>query len=212
MKRIVIFFTCAIATLCMPIQAYSQKLESIFLSVSENRSIAIQKNSFNISFKSTLGLSDDYYFKQHDSAASAKRTNTVDALGYTHIRYLQYYKGIKVEHADIRAHFLGGELYSVNGEYIKAAEIDTSVSISKIDAVKIAKLFFAARHTVDTASLKSFYQAPEMVLCNNRLNVDDTLLHVAFKIDLYSTEKFVHEYVYVEAKNGEIRRNGQKLG
>ena len=204
MKRIVIFFTCAIATLCMPFQTYSQKLESIFLSASENRSIAIQKNSFNTSLKSTLGLSDVYCFRQHDSAASANRTNTVDAQGYTHIRYLQYYKGIKVEHADIRAHFRGGDLYSVNGEYIKAADIDTSITLSKHDAVKKAKLFFADLHVVDTASLKSYYQTPKMVICNNRLHIEDTLLHVAFKIDLYSTEKFVHEYVYVEAKNGEI--------
>ena len=204
MKRILIFFTFAIATLCIPFQAYSQKLENIFLPASEKGGIAIQKNSFNTSFKSTLGLSDVYSFRQHDSAASAKRTNTVDALGYTHIRYLQYYKGIKVEHADIRAHFRGGELYSVNGEYIKAVDIDTSITLSKPDAVKKAKLFFADLHVVDTASLKSYFQTTEMVICNNHLHIEDTLLHVAFKIDLYSTEKFVHEHVYVESKNGEI--------
>lgn len=175
MKQITFFFVCAIATLCMPFHAYSQKLENIFLSASENRNIAIQKNSFNTSFKSTLGLSEDYCFRQYDSITSIKKTNTVDELGYTHIRYLQYYKGFKIEHADIRAHFKGEDLHSVNGEYIKAADIDTSITISKPDAVKKAKMFFADLHVVDTTSLKSFYQAPEMVICNNHLHLN----HVA---------------------------------
>lgn len=204
MKKITFYFVCAITTLCMPFHAYSQKLESIFIYASENRNIAIQKNSFNTSIKATLGLSDDYCFRRHDSVTGIKNANAVDAMGYTHIRYLQYYKGIKVEHADIRAHFRGEDLHSVNGEYIKTADIDTSVSISISDAVKKAKLYFADLHIVDTASLKSFYQAPEMVICNNHLHMDDTLLHVAFKIDIYSTEKFVHEYIYVDANNGNI--------
>lgn len=204
MKKSTTIFVSIIATLLVPYQVHSQKLESIFLSASENRDVPIQKNAFNASFKSFLGISDDYSFKPYDSVAGIKKENEVDALGFNNIRYLQYYKGIKVENADIRVRFRDDKFHSLNGEYVKCTGINTNTILSKTEAIRKAKIFFAGIHDVDSTSLKSYHQTPELVICNNHMRPSDTALYTAFKIDIFSTDKFVHEYIYVDAVSGVI--------
>ncbi len=54
-----------------------------------------------------------------------------DELGYVHERYMQYYKGIKIEPSDIRVHYLNDLFVSANGEYVDAPNIDVSIALSK---------------------------------------------------------------------------------
>ena len=70
-----------------------------------------------------------YDFKRQVIKGTKDRMSEKDELGYVHERYAQYYKGIKIEHSDVRVRYLNDVFVSANGEYIDAPNIDISVML-----------------------------------------------------------------------------------
>ena len=69
-------------------------------------------------------IPENYEFKHQVIKGTKDRMSEKDDLGYVHERYAQYYKGIKIEHSDIRVRYLNGLFASANGEYIDVPNID----------------------------------------------------------------------------------------
>ena len=88
-----------------------------------------------------LGIPREYEFRDKiimDVYGFEVPTRITDELGYVHERYAQYYKGIRVEHSDIRTHYFDGKLVAINGTYADVPDIDVSVVLSKEAAVRKA--------------------------------------------------------------------------
>lgn len=195
---------------------YAQSLKKIYLTLEQDFRKNQSENEITY-LQSKLNLSEKFTFQNKRNSTKEILAEITDSLGYTHRRYEQYYNGIKIEHSDIRVHIFNGNLVSANGEYASFENLDTSVIITTAEALNLAKDFvrLLINDTTNGYSLNSYYN-PEIVICNNRINITDTLFHVAYKIDVYSEEHFIHEYIYVDSKNGEIlnhislikRRNG----
>jgi len=49
-----------------------------------------------------------------------------------------------------------------------------------------------------------FYPNTEIVICKNSIDIKDKTFYVAYKIDIFSKEPLSHDYVYIEAKSGNI--------
>ena len=182
----------------------AQSLKKLYFTTEQNleKNRSVNETAY---LQSKLNLSEKFTFQNKRNSTKEILAEITDSLGYTHRRYEQYYNGIKIEHSDIRVHIFNGNLVSANGEYASFEYLDTSVIITTAEALNLAKDFVRSliNDTSNNYSLNSYYN-PEIVICNNRTNANDTLFHVAYKVDVYSDEHFIHEYVYVDSKNGEI--------
>ena len=169
------------------------------------------------SFKTHLKIPADYEFRNQIIMGTKDRTRETDDLGYMHERYDQYYKGVKIEHSDIRARYLNDMLVSLNGEYIDVQNIDISIVLSMEAAIQKAKDHIGAKKFIwedekECEFLKSSmenppascYPNPETVICRNYFAPEDTLFHVAYKVDIRAIEPYSSDYVYVDAKTGKI--------
>ena len=190
--------------------AYSQEIvKSFFWEVDDPID---QLDSTNIvkALKIRFEISEDYKLGKD-------RVSEIDDLGYVHERYTQYYKGIKVEDADIRVRYLNGVFHSANGEYINAPYIDLSIALSKGNAIQKAIAYINAEEymweneannnwlsMIADSEKKSFYPDAEIVICENNLDAQDTLFYVAYKVNVFAKEPFRYDYVYVDAKTGKI--------
>ena len=162
-------------------------------------------------------IPESYEFKRQVIKGTNSKRSERDDLGYVHERYIQYYKGIKIEDSDVRVRYLNDLFVSSNGDYIDIPNIDVSVVLSKEEAIQKAMSYIDAKEYmweneiennwlkfVANDDMTSFYPNAEIVICKNRINTKDTMLHVAYKIDVYAKEPFRHDYVYVDAKSGNI--------
>ena len=194
-------------------QNENSNVRSIKLSPNNSR-IALDSNKTREFFKSQLKIPANYEFRNQIVKGRNGQTRDTCGLGYVHEHYEQYYKGIKIEHFDIRTHYWNDSLVYVNGEYIDAQTIDTAVIISIDTAIQRAITFIGAKkymwedennwlRSIDT-SIKSLYPKYEVVICKNSMNSKDTMFYIAYKIDVFAKEPLSHNYVYVDAKTGKV--------
>ena len=110
---------------------------------------SVEKELDNTNIAKTLNIQfeipENYEFKRQIIKGTKDKTSENDDLGYVHERYAQYYKGIKVEHSDIRVRYLDGSFSSANGEYIDAPNIDISIILSTEEAIKKTKEYIGAK-------------------------------------------------------------------
>lgn len=145
-------------------------------------------------FKEQLNLAEENEFTPKNSFT--------DKLGGEHIRYQQFYKGIKVEDGDYIVHLNNGVIKSMNGEYEKIDKVNISPSLSSDAALAKAKQYVGAKlylwQKPKEARLID-YEKPkgELVILNGKL---------AYKLDVYALNPISRAYVFVDAASGEIMR------
>ncbi|NOQ27943.1 MAG: T9SS type A sorting domain-containing protein [Bacteroidales bacterium] len=128
-----------------------------------------------------------------------------DQIGYTHERFQQYFKGIKVEHGVYVVHSQNGAIESLSGEYKLINNINIAPSVSSAQAIKNAKAFINAKKYIqeDKASVST----PELVIVMNDFGKhakDAYEMVLAYKVDVYATLPLSRDNVYVSAHTGEI--------
>jgi Zn-dependent metalloprotease len=218
MKRI-IFILFILTSLCQ--FTYSQILKqelvkSVFLSI-DTGEMDLRTHNAGIFLNTLLNISNNYEFRIQTIEGSKELEIEIDELGFVHERYNQYYKGIKIEDADIRTHYINDVLVLVNGEYIDAPNIDNDIQLTEDAAIAEAIAYINAQEYMweDEANnnwLKnhfndetaSYYPKTELVICMNGFNIEDTLFYAAYKIDIHASYPESSNYVYVNARTGDI--------
>ena len=207
-------FVLVMAFICQFIFSQNQMVKRVALLGSEKFDIALNSKA-NESLITHLKIPDDYELRNKIVSQFTNQTREKDELGYLHERYDQYYKGIKIEHSDIRTHYFNDQLIAVNGEYFDVPYIDISVVISKEMAIQKAIEHIGAKKYLwedeqACESLSSFkenapscYPVPETVICLD-VTPDGTSFRVAYKVNIRSVEPVSSHSVYVDAKNGKI--------
>jgi bacillolysin len=163
-------------------------------------------------FRTHLGLGTEDVLR--------KSKEEKDAIGFTHHRYTQFYKGIKVEHGTYIVHEKGGIIHSINGEFKKIKDLNPIAGISERAALQNALSFVGARsykwqNKEEEAWIKqdtkdrtaTFYPKGELVLVEDELSVEREKkgqLVLAYKFDIYAQEPLSRNYIYVNAQTGEI--------
>ena len=122
-RNIKYFFFVVISTI-ISTSVFAQRIESFYVSATEFEEKKLSDDYIGIIHES-LNLSKDCELVEKN----ANRV-LVDEFGYTHKRYSQYYKGIKIEETDIIIHLIDNKFSSANGEYIQLAYLDTTKNIS----------------------------------------------------------------------------------
>lgn len=135
-----------------------------------------------------------------------------DALGFTHEKFQQYYKGIKVESAVSTLHSKGGTATMITGNYHRLSGVEVVPAISKKTAFSAAKAHVSAQRYQweEPLSEHNDYQKPtgELVIVLDFEGKNPPRL--AYKFDIYATEPLYRADVYVDAITGQyIQENLQ---
>ncbi|PHR70071.1 MAG: peptidase S8 [Lutibacter sp.] len=131
-----------------------------------------------------------------------------DELGFTHIKYQQFFKGIKVEFGTYSVHAKNGSIKTMNGELYSTGKLNISPSLSKETAFQRAISHTGAEHYLweypDAAKEMDDYKKPEGELVILPAKVIGTeKAHLAYKFDIYATQPISRGYLYIDAHTGE---------
>ncbi|WP_217275282.1 M4 family metallopeptidase [Hymenobacter sp. BRD128] len=141
-----------------------------------------------------------------------------DQLGFSHQKFEQYYKGVKVEHATYTAHSRGGQIETLSGDFEKIGTVNVAPALSAEAALAKAMTFVGAKKYMwqdarEEAGLKvrendpaaSYKPQGELVLVRDaRQDPETGPLVLAWKFNVYAQQPVSRAYIYVDAHTGEV--------
>ncbi len=144
--------------------------------------------------------------------------STIDALGFKHQRFVQYYKGYKIENSTIIVHEKNNEVKSFNGDWFKNIKLSNSVSISEQQALQAALKKVNAKkykweNKAETAHMQEALNNPNfnynpvgelLIVTTNDAKTKTTSYQYAYKFNIYAEEPLYRANVYIDATNGTI--------
>jgi bacillolysin len=139
-----------------------------------------------------------------------------DALGFSHTKHQQYFRGLKVEFGTYVTHARNGFIETMSGDYKKVDDdFDTKATLSEATALSNAlKAIGAAEYMWNTDDAAEYYSkvkgkyAPsgELVIIEDfqgQTKAAKIKSRLAWKFDIYATQPLSRANVYIDAKNGE---------
>jgi Zn-dependent metalloprotease len=141
-----------------------------------------------------------------------------DQLGFSHQKFEQFYKGVRVEHATYTAHSRGGQIETLSGDFEKVGAVSVTPSLSADAALASAMRFVGAKKYMwqdarEEAGLKArdndptatYKPAGELVLVRDaRKDPENGPLVLAWKFNVYAQQPVSRAYIYVDAQSGEV--------
>lgn len=149
-------------------------------------------------------LSSLFNLTTNDAFKSLRSEN--DKIGFTHERFQQYYKGIKVEKGVYIVHSRNNVIESLSGEFKLVNEINVTPALTKDIAINKAKAFVNAEEYMWEQD-KTYEPTTELVVVAHDYGKHPKDMHemvLAYKIDIYASKPLSRDYVYVNAQSGEI--------
>lgn len=135
------------------------------------------------------------------------KTN-VDDLGFTHEKFQQKFKGVKVEFATYSAHAKNGNIVSMNGEFYDVGKVNITPKLSKQAAFRKALSHIGAEKYLwefpEAAKEMDNYKKPEgelLILPKEAIGKNQPKL--AYKFDIFATSPLSRGYLYIDAHTGE---------
>ena len=128
-------------------------------------------------------------------------SSKLDAIGYSHYKYQQEYKGLIVEWSTVTVHSKQGIIKNISGNYRKISELNIDPDLSSAQGLQMALNQVNAEKYI-------WDENPEINPPNGDLVVfthpHSGTNHLAYKYDVYSFEPLYRAFVYVDANNGEV--------
>jgi Zn-dependent metalloprotease len=127
-----------------------------------------------------------------------------DKIGYTHTRYKFYFKSILIEDFTYIIHSKNDLIVSGNGEYSKISNFNNSNPLIKNDeAIKIGKSKLKSEKYYWK---ENEFPQPELnyILINNSFKL-------CYKTDIYSVKPLARKYFYIDAENGKILKEINRI-
>ncbi|MEO0471187.1 MAG: hypothetical protein AAF206_16280, partial [Bacteroidota bacterium] len=140
-----------------------------------------------------------------------------DQLGFTHERFHQYYKGIKVEGGRYNLHWKDGQLSHMNGNFLDVRRTDVKARIGEQAAFQAALDHIGATEYLWQQAVPDYpeaareYQIPtgELVILPEGPKQEGPRL--AWKFDIYATRPMSRNFVFVDGLDGTILRKATRL-
>jgi Zn-dependent metalloprotease len=156
-------------------------------------SFSINTEKYNLS-KENIENNFRNYFLVNSNNDFKKNKVKNDELGFTHISYQHFYKGIPIEGSTVFVHLKNGKANSINGKVIEIPEMDVTEQIDSLKALQIAK-----NHLKVT---EIFNKYPiELVLLP--LN-DDGNYKLVYKIRIDAMKPLIMYNIYIDAVTGNV--------
>ncbi len=180
------------------------------VSAQENR--GLKQIKFEKSSKISLQQAPDLIRKKLELSPNdnlQKIKSEVDDLGFTHEKFQQKFKGIKVEFGTYTAHAKNSTLQSMNGEFYDVGKVNVTPKLSKQTAFNKAIAYTGAEKYLweqpKEAKALGNYKKPEGELLILPREVIGTLAaRLVYKFDIYATQPLSRGDLYVDAHTGEV--------
>ncbi|MES2732635.1 MAG: M4 family metallopeptidase, partial [Bacteroidota bacterium] len=212
-------FSCLVIGFISPLQAQTSRGKRANLPAGTPSLIRFNTTKqVQASKSSPQLLEDNLGMKAHDRLV--KTTTSSDRSGYSHQKYQQYYKGLKVEHGIYAVHTKNAAVQSISGEFYSIPDLSITPSLSEKDALQRALRFTGAtKYMWDVASqekgIKSIQKDPratyfpkaELLICQKLLHQakgGQAEMALAYKFDVYAQQPLSRDLIYVDAHSGEI--------
>ncbi len=182
--------------------SYAQKQPTTFIKLDKSTNYSLQ-NAKQI-IKENLKMSTK------DNLIKIKTEK--DKLGFTHEKYQQTFKGIKVEFGTYTVHAKNGSIKSMNGELFSTKEINTTPSISKQTALNRAIAYVGAEKYMWEEKNVFNYTKPrgELVILP-AIKGNTAKSKLVYKYDIYADAPLYRANVYVDAHTGEVVFENKKI-
>lgn len=138
-----------------------------------------------------------------------------DDLGFTHTRLRQYYKGIYIEGAEFILHEKNSRLKSMNGHLKRNVNLNVPPLLDEGTAITEAINYIDAEEymwesnenntllkEILNDSSTTYYPNPELLIVRDKPDGADYKL--AYKVDIYASDPFLKQDVFVDANLGEV--------
>ncbi|MBK8555679.1 MAG: M4 family metallopeptidase [Lewinellaceae bacterium] len=137
-----------------------------------------------------------------------------DQIGYTHEKFEQYYKGIKVDGATYTVHSKNGLTEMLSGDVRDVGDLNSIPSLPANAAFSQALAHVgASQYAWEDAVKAAFpeYQKPagELVVVADAMAREPARL--AWKFDVYATEPLYRAYVYIDAHTGNFIKENLRI-
>jgi len=141
-----------------------------------------------------------------------------DELGFTHYRYRQFRRGIKIEATQVLLHERDRQLVSLNGKWVTGEDqAATSPALAAEEAVRRAMESVGAerylwedaraeqmlKRVTGDPNATAFPQA-ELVLIDPTLSFDASQLKLAYKVEVSALQPLSQQMLYIDAVDGSI--------
>lgn len=176
-------------------------------------------------FKPSAGLGEGDLFKLHKTATGLAANDsmhliesTKDDQGYTHNRYQQYYKNIKVEDAEFFEHVKNCKVELMHGKIVEQLNLSVVPAYNEQQALNAGLSFLGAsqyawenteweqelKDDLDDASA-TYYPSGELVLAYPfDASMATANYKLAWKFEILALSPGMHKTVYVDANTGAI--------
>ncbi|MEK7263744.1 MAG: M4 family metallopeptidase [Bacteroidota bacterium] len=161
----------------------------------------------------------DYFHLSNNSEMVLYRS-TPDELGYTHLRFQQYCKGVIVEYQEFILHVKNGYVERANGSIAENLDLNTIPSITTEEAINIAKREMGAKQywwenpkyeylwkKIKKDKNATSFPSPTLIVTNmseedENLNIQNFIL--CYKLDLRAVKPNESYSFYIDAHTGKV--------
>lgn len=197
--------------------------ETIFYAKNDNPDWLVIREGVQItaaelvrSYLGDLGLSEN--------DALVLYRSDIDDAGFTHYRYHQYHRGVRVDGAELLIHEYNGRVRTLNGKLVWGLHADVQTPVQAADAIQFALAHLPAERYMwqdDAAGrllrrLKNdpsatFYPQPELVLVAPGFTRDPAGYQAAWRMIIHAGKPNFRIDVFVSAQTGAILEEVQEL-
>lgn len=145
------------------------------------------------------------FLKTSELTSFVKIDSQTDKLGILHETYQQYFNSIPVAFGIYKTHLKNGILTAINGDYVLLNEMEISPTISKENAISIAKRHVNAKNYYDSSVKEIGYGGPNPTLVVfPKLENINTRDRLAYRLEIYAEKPLYRADVYIDAHTGEV--------
>ena len=172
------------------------------------------KESSRASRSQAQGVFKKHFDMKADDELVSKAV-VADQLGFTHEKFQQFYKKIKVEGSEYTVHSRNGIIEQLSGEFKGIKGVDITPAISAPQALAMAQKHVGATSYAWDANVNSGYAGykkptGELVIIGGSEG-DKIGPRLAWKFDVYAVDILYRAYVYVDAKTGAILQENHRI-
>lgn len=179
-------------------------ITSVFSQNADNSTkIVVTDNSFNSNVAQENLSRQDFekninsYFNLSTNHSFEKANERTDDLDFTHISYIQKYKGISVEGFRTLLHLKNNFATTVNGQVAQFENLNIIPQLNENDAFEKAKNYTMAEALINQ------YPAELVIVKSSKEKVSEYKLAYKIRIDAFKPAVSMQN-IYVDALNGDI--------
>ena len=144
---------------------------------------------------------------------------TIDELGISHLRFQQYYKGVKVENSEYLIHGRNGIIETVNGDFKQVALNSVTPSTDEKSALgKALEYVHAKKYKWEDEDYEKFtkerngnpeatyFPKGELVIIKDYL-AGNKEMKLAWKFTISSLDPYNEQWIYIDAISGKVIGN-----